>query len=127
MSARDGAAVELWGLTGGIACGKSTVSRLLAARGAVVIDADLLAREVVQKGSEGLRALVERFGDELDDGTRIIPVVLSRGDLANLVGTTVETTIRAMSRWLKAGIVETTDEGFVVRRNDELEAIARGA
>jgi dephospho-CoA kinase len=51
------------GLTGGIASGKSLVAAELAARGAVVIDADVLAREVVEPGTEGLAAVVERFGE----------------------------------------------------------------
>ena len=50
------------GLTGGIGSGKSTVSGLLASYGAVVIDADLLAREVVSPGTPGLGAIVEAFG-----------------------------------------------------------------
>jgi dephospho-CoA kinase len=50
------------GLTGGVGSGKSTVSAMLAELGAVVIDADLLAREVVAPGSEGLAAVVEAFG-----------------------------------------------------------------
>ena len=50
------------GLTGGIGSGKSTVSALLAARGAVVIDADRIAREVVEPGTPGLAAVVEAFG-----------------------------------------------------------------
>ena len=50
------------GLTGGVASGKSTVSAILAELGAVVIDADLLAREVVAPGTEGLAAVVEEFG-----------------------------------------------------------------
>jgi dephospho-CoA kinase len=50
------------GLTGGIASGKSTVSAMLAELGAVVIDADQLAREVVVPGTEGLRRVVEEFG-----------------------------------------------------------------
>jgi dephospho-CoA kinase len=53
------------GLTGGIGSGKSTVSRLLAARGAVVVDADLVAREVVEPGSEGLAAVVSAFGEQV--------------------------------------------------------------
>jgi dephospho-CoA kinase len=53
------------GLTGGIASGKSTVAAMLADLGAVVIDADALAREVVAKGTPGLRAVVEEFGEEL--------------------------------------------------------------
>lgn len=50
------------GLTGGVASGKSTVSAMLAELGAVVVDADRLAREVVAPGSEGLAEVVEAFG-----------------------------------------------------------------
>jgi dephospho-CoA kinase len=53
------------GLTGGIGSGKSEVSRLLAARGAVVIDADLLAREVVEPGTPGLQRITAEFGPEV--------------------------------------------------------------
>jgi dephospho-CoA kinase len=53
------------GLTGGVASGKSTVSAMLAELGAVVIDADLLAREVVARGTPGLTAVVAEFGDEV--------------------------------------------------------------
>ncbi|GAA3151083.1 dephospho-CoA kinase [Kribbella aluminosa] len=50
------------GLTGGIGSGKSAVSERLAARGAVVIDADVLAREVVARGTDGLAEVVAAFG-----------------------------------------------------------------
>ncbi|SED03092.1 dephospho-CoA kinase [Nocardioides exalbidus] len=50
------------GLTGGVASGKSTVSAMLAELGAVVVDADLIAREVVARGTSGLAAVVEEFG-----------------------------------------------------------------
>jgi dephospho-CoA kinase len=53
------------GLTGGIGAGKSTVAALLAKRGAVVIDADRIAREVVEPGTPTLAQLVERFGPEI--------------------------------------------------------------
>ncbi|GAA1710288.1 dephospho-CoA kinase [Fodinicola feengrottensis] len=53
------------GLTGGIGAGKSSVSARLAARGAVVIDADRLAREVVEPGTSGLAAVVEAFGPDV--------------------------------------------------------------
>ena len=53
------------GLTGGIASGKSTVAALLAERGALVVDADVLAREVVEPGTPGLAAVVRRFGPEV--------------------------------------------------------------
>jgi dephospho-CoA kinase len=53
------------GLTGGVASGKSTVSAIFAELGAVVVDADLLAREVVAPGTDGLAAIVAAFGDEV--------------------------------------------------------------
>jgi dephospho-CoA kinase len=69
------------GLTGGIGSGKSTVAGLLAARGAIVVDADGLAREAVVPGSPGHRAVVERFGPAVlaADGD------LDRAALARLV------------------------------------------
>ncbi|WP_240139096.1 dephospho-CoA kinase [Streptomyces sp. MUM 178J] len=53
------------GLTGGIGAGKSEVSRLLVSYGAVLIDADKIAREVVEPGTPGLEAVVEAFGPEV--------------------------------------------------------------
>ncbi len=53
------------GLTGGVASGKSTVSAILAELGAVVIDADALAREVVARGTPGLDAVVAEFGPDV--------------------------------------------------------------
>jgi dephospho-CoA kinase len=53
------------GLTGGVGSGKSTVARLLADHGAVVIDADALAREVVEPGTPGFDAVVAEFGDDV--------------------------------------------------------------
>jgi dephospho-CoA kinase len=53
------------GLTGGIGAGKSEVARLLAAHGAVVVDADALAREAVAPGTPGLAAVVAEFGAEV--------------------------------------------------------------
>jgi len=55
----------LIGLTGGIACGKTTVARMLTAKGAMVIDADQVARDVVCAGSEGHRAVKAAFGSEI--------------------------------------------------------------
>ncbi|WP_329397906.1 dephospho-CoA kinase [Streptomyces melanogenes] len=59
------------GLTGGIGAGKSEVSRMLVSYGAVLIDADKIAREVVEPGTEGLAAVVEAFGTDIlaADGT----------------------------------------------------------
>jgi dephospho-CoA kinase len=69
------------GLTGGIGSGKSEVARLLAGRGAVVIDADVLAREAVAPGSEGLDRVVAEFGPDVlaADGS------LDRAELARIV------------------------------------------
>ncbi|WP_371482331.1 dephospho-CoA kinase [Kitasatospora sp. NBC_00315] len=53
------------GLTGGIGAGKSAVSGLFASYGAVVVDSDLIAREVVAPGTEGLAAVVAEFGPEV--------------------------------------------------------------
>ena len=53
------------GLTGGIGSGKSEVSKRLAAQGAVIIDADAIAREVVAKGTSGLAEVVDCFGPEV--------------------------------------------------------------
>ena len=55
----------LVGLTGGIGSGKSTVARMLEERGAVVFDADLLAREAVEPGTQGHTAVIERFGADV--------------------------------------------------------------
>lgn len=69
------------GLTGGIASGKSAVAALLDAHGAVVVDADVLAREVVEPGTPGLAAVVDRFGPQVlaPDGR------LDRAALARIV------------------------------------------
>ena len=82
------------GLTGGIASGKSLVAAELAARGATIIDADVLAREVVEPGTPALAAIIERFGaDVVQDGqldrARLAQVVfadpLARSDLERIV------------------------------------------
>ena len=63
--------MRLVGLTGGIGAGKSTVSAALAARGAVIVDADQVARDVQAPGSPVLEKMVERFGPHVlaDDGS----------------------------------------------------------
>jgi CRP-like cAMP-binding protein len=54
-----------------------------------------------------------------------VPLALSRQDLADLAGTTMETSIRIMSRWGKEGVVTTETNGFWVRSREELESLAR--
>jgi dephospho-CoA kinase len=71
----------LVGLTGGIGSGKSTVSALLAAHGAVIVDADVLVRELQAPGSPVLERMTERFGRDIirDDGS------LDRAAMAGIV------------------------------------------
>jgi dephospho-CoA kinase len=59
------------GLTGGIGSGKSEVARRFAALGAVIVDSDVIAREVVEPGTEGLARITEEFGSQVlgSDGT----------------------------------------------------------
>jgi dephospho-CoA kinase len=82
------------GLTGGIASGKSIVAAELAVRGAVIIDADILAREVVEPGTPALAAILDRFGMQvLEDGeldrSRLAEIVfanpIARRDLERIV------------------------------------------
>ena len=82
------------GLTGGIASGKSIVAAELAARGAVIIDADVLAREVVESGTPALAAIRDRFGlhvvkDGQLDRSRLAEIVfadpIARRDLERIV------------------------------------------
>ena len=69
------------GLTGGIGAGKSTVSAMLAERGAAIVDADRIARDLQSPGSPVLAAMADRFGADIvnDDGT------LDRGAVAAIV------------------------------------------
>ena len=80
----------LVGLTGGIAAGKSTVAQMLTERGAVVIDADEVAREVVQPGTDGLKRVVEEFSQSIlnRDGS------LNRELLGEIVFTSPEKRLR---------------------------------
>ncbi|MFN2606731.1 MAG: dephospho-CoA kinase [Acidimicrobiales bacterium] len=88
------------GLTGGIGTGKSSVARLLADRGAVVVDADDLARQVVEPGTPGYGAVLERFGPAVTgadgrlDRRALADVVFSdaaaRADLEAIVHPAVE-------------------------------------
>ncbi|MFZ0227066.1 MAG: dephospho-CoA kinase [Mycobacterium sp.] len=68
------------GLTGGIGAGKSTVSATFSERGGVIVDGDVISREVVEPGTEGLAALVEAFGDGilLPDGALDRPALAAK-------------------------------------------------
>lgn len=95
------------GLTGGIGAGKSEVSRLLAARGAVVVDADRIAREVVAPGTPALAAVVEAFGEEVltEDGgldrPRLGAIVFADAERLALLNSIVHPLVGARSRELE--------------------------
>lgn len=97
-------------LTGGIGSGKSTVGSLLAERGAVLLDADALAREVVEPGTDGLAAVVLAFGPDILGPTG----TLDRQALASLVFTDPDARAR----------LERIVHPLVRRRAAELEAAA---
>lgn len=67
--------------------------------------------------------LAERLGKPRSGGT-FVPLHLSRQEIADLVGTTIETAIRIMSRWQKDGLVETDKDGFLIRRIGDLKELA---
>ncbi|MEO7731379.1 MAG: dephospho-CoA kinase [Kofleriaceae bacterium] len=102
------------GLTGGIASGKSTVARLLAAKGAAVVDADRLARQVVEPGQPALAELVARFGaqilthDGLLDRKRLGAIAFAdpaaRADLGRITHPRIAAaSAAAIATWADAG------------------------
>lgn len=104
------------GLTGGIATGKSTVSRMLAQRGAVIIDADVIARQIMEPGHPVLAAVVERFGRAIlhEDGT------LNRKKLGELVFSQPE------ERKALEGLTHPAIRAEMKRRISEAEAVDPG-
>jgi CRP/FNR family transcriptional regulator len=67
--------------------------------------------------------LADRIGEKRD-GAILIPLALSRQDIADMVGTTIETAIRVMSRWGKEGVIRTERTSFVIENREALEEIA---
>ncbi|GBQ01248.1 dephospho-CoA kinase [Streptomyces spongiicola] len=96
------------GLTGGIGAGKSEVSRLLVSYGAVLIDADRIAREVVEPGTPGLAAVVEEFGPDVltPEGTldrpRLGTIVFSDAERLARLNAIVHPLVGARSAELEA-------------------------
>jgi CRP/FNR family transcriptional regulator len=70
-----------------------------------------------------LLKLYDRFGDDFDDGTSTVPVALSRRELADLVATSFETAIRVMTRWDREGVLETTSQGFIIKKLAALRTV----
>ncbi|MFD5219903.1 dephospho-CoA kinase [Streptomyces tendae] len=100
------------GLTGGIGAGKSEVSRLLVEHGAVLIDADRIAREVVAPGTPGLAAVVAAFGEDVlaEDGTLDRPklgsIVFAHPDRLAVLNGIVHPLVGERSRTLEEAAAE---------------------
>ncbi|WP_460064449.1 dephospho-CoA kinase [Streptomyces sp. YKOK-I1] len=100
------------GLTGGIGAGKSEVSRLLVECGAVLIDADRIAREVVAPGTPGLAAVVDAFGEEVltaDGGLdrpRLGSIVFADPEKLAVLNAIVHPLVGARSRALESAAPE---------------------
>lgn len=86
----------------------------------------LTAGTVQQRLAMLLLDLNTRFGDEAEDGTTVVPVPLSRQDLAQYVGATLETVSRMMSAWRRSRVVDTYSGGFVLRDVGALTALLEG-
>ncbi|CAL9316060.1 dephospho-CoA kinase [Streptomyces sp. SudanB182_2057] len=100
------------GLTGGIGAGKSEVSRLLVEHGAVLIDADRIAREVVAPGTPGLAAVVDAFGPDIlaaDGGLdrpRLGSIVFADPEKLAVLNSIVHPLVRDRSRELESAVPE---------------------
>ncbi|MFE9625988.1 dephospho-CoA kinase [Streptomyces sp. NPDC006527] len=100
------------GLTGGIGAGKSEVSRLLVECGAVLIDADRIAREVVAPGTPGLAAVVDAFGEDVlaEDGSLDRPklgsIVFADAEKLAVLNAIVHPLVGARSRELETAAPE---------------------
>ncbi|MFF1308953.1 dephospho-CoA kinase [Streptomyces sp. NPDC058307] len=100
------------GLTGGIGAGKSEVSKLLVEHGAVLIDADRIAREVVAPGTPGLAAVVQAFGEDVlaEDGSldrpRLGSIVFADPDRLAVLNSIVHPLVGARSRELESAAAE---------------------
>jgi len=92
------------GLTGGIGAGKSTVSSTFAECGGVIVDGDVISREVVQPGTDGLAALVDHFGHDilLPDGALNRPRWPPRHSATRRSG---PSSTRSFIRWSRAAVL----------------------
>lgn len=104
------------GLTGGIGSGKTEVGRRLVRHGAVLIDSDVLAREVVAPGTEGLAAVVEAFGPGVlaDDGSLDRPALGRTVFGDDAARHRLESIVHPRVRERAAALEATLDDGAVV-------------
>ena len=96
------------GITGGLSCGKSTVARLFAERGASVIQADSIARELTRPGNPVYDQVVQRFGPTIvePDGTidraKLADLAFAGGRIAELNGIVHPAVIERQEKWMEA-------------------------
>jgi len=141
------AGIRIIGLTGGIATGKSSVARFFQDRGAIVIDADQLARCAVEPGSRGLERVVELFGNDLltpdgqldrkhlatlvfaDPGKRILLEGILHPEIKQLAETRIAQAAESGQRivfymaplLIEAGVTDRVDEVWVVTVRPEVQ------
>ena len=96
------------GLTGGLSCGKSTVARLFAERGASVIQADAIARELTRPGHAVYEAVIQQFGREIVqadgsiDRAKLADLAFAGGRIAELNGIVHPAVIERQEKWMEA-------------------------
>src|SRR5262245_50071527 len=96
--------MKVIGLTGGIASGKSTVSALLRERGAMIVDADQIAREIVQPGQDAWREIVDSFGtgilhpDKSLDRDKLRKIIFASEQARNELQSVMHPAIRALAQ-----------------------------
>ncbi|HWF02195.1 MAG TPA: dephospho-CoA kinase [Candidatus Angelobacter sp.] len=95
------------GLTGGVACGKSTVAKMFADLGAKIIDADLIAHELYRPGEEVYQALVKHFGEEIIkasgdlDRAKLATLVFDGGRVEELNKIVHPAVIKRQEQWMR--------------------------
>ena len=110
----------LIGLTGGIASGKSTVARRLAEHGAIIIDADVISREVVAPGTPSLAAIAKEFGASILDGdgaldrTRLGGIVFGDGQKLEKLNAIVHPAVKRRTAELLAAATTANPDAVVV-------------
>jgi dephospho-CoA kinase len=107
------------GLTGGLSCGKSTVARLFAERGAAVIQADSIARELTRPGNSVYDEVVKQFGKEIlePDGSidraKLADLAFAGGRIAELNGIVHPAVIERQEKWMEA-VARNDSQGVAV-------------
>jgi CRP/FNR family transcriptional regulator len=103
-----------------LSCARAVQSKVVALHAKIDV---LAAGSVDARLAQLLISLYDRFGDELEDESQLIPIVLSRRELSQLISTTLETVIRIMTRWEREGIVSTTSSGFIIKQREVVNQI----